>query len=65
MHGALKVAKIIYKKTFSINLKIHFNPNISIGLAEYKEENIDDFSDKLDKALYKAKNNEEIKIVIA
>lgn len=65
LHDAMEVAKRIQKKTSSIKLKINFNPSASIGLAQYEGENFHEFFDKVDKALYKAKNNEEIKIVIA
>ncbi len=65
LHDAMEVANRIQKKTSSIKLKIDFKPSVSIGLAQYEGENFHEFFDKVDKALYKAKNNEEIKIVIA
>lgn len=64
IEDAYEVALRIQKKTREIRLNIDIKPTVSIGLKQYDEGTYQEFFEKVDKALYEAKNSDAIKIVI-
>lgn len=65
LEDALVVANRIYERTKEITLPIDFSPSVSIGIADYKYENFHDFIDRVDKALYKAKNKRTERVFVS
>lgn len=65
LEDAKEVANRIYERTKEITLPIDFSPSVSIGIADYKDENFHDFIDRVDKALYKAKNKRTERVFVS